>query len=441
MLLIGDLALFAVALWLTLYLRYFQEPSRELFMLHIVPFSGLFVLWIFVFFLAGLYDNHTPIFRRRLTPTILWTQAINVALAGLFFFFVPIFGIAPKTNLLLYLLVSSPLIFIWRIGIFPRLRSARRAKGVLIASGPDAKSLAEEVERDPRYAFLFTSVIDTRDVPPHEVIQRACRVAEDPSVSFVAVDFSDAAASAAMPIIYDAAFHKKHFALLDVAELYQEIFDRVPLSLMRYAWVLERLGSSRSYDWLKRGIDITGGILIGIPALMLFPFIMLAIKMDDGGPVFIEQERVGRFQKPIRMKKFRSMSGNDSGNYGASGTTNLTVTRVGKWLRILRLDELPQLWSIVRGDLSLVGPRPELPALAAQYSARIPYYNARYLVAPGLTGWAQIRHDRHPHHGAAIEETKEKLSYDLFYLRRRSLLMDLYILFQTARIVFTAKGS
>ena len=175
-LLIGDLALFAVALWLTLYVRYFQEPSRELFMLHIVPFSGLFVLWIFVFFLAGLYDNHTPIFRRRLTPTILWTQAINVALAGLFFFLVPIFGIAPKTNLLLYLLVSSPLIFIWRIGIFPRLRSARRAKGVLIASGPDAKSLAEEVERDPRYAFLFTSVIDTRDVPPHEVIQRACRV-------------------------------------------------------------------------------------------------------------------------------------------------------------------------------------------------------------------------------------------------------------------------
>ena len=441
MLLLGDVALFTLALWLTLYLRYFQEPSRELFMLHLVPFSGLFVLWIFTFFLAGLYDNHTPIFRRRLTPTILWTQAINVAIAAVFFFFVPNFGIAPKTNLLLYLLVSSPLIFIWRIGIFPWLRTTRRVKGVLIASGPDTKALAEEVKKDTRYPFVFSTVMDTKDMPLHEVIQRSCRVAEDPEVSFVAVDFSDPAASAAMPIIYDAAFHKKHFALLDVAELYQEVFDRVPLSLMRYAWVLERMGSSRSYDWLKRGVDIVGGVLIGTPALLLFPFIMLAIKMDDGGPVFIEQERVGRFQKPIRMRKFRSMSGNDSGQYGASGASKLHVTRVGKWLRILRLDELPQLWSIVKGDLSLVGPRPELPALAAQYSARIPYYNARHLVAPGLTGWAQIRHDRHPHHGAAIEETKEKLSYDLFYLRRRSLFFDLYILFQTARIVLTAKGS
>lgn len=440
-LLIGDIALFALALWLTLYLRYLGEPSRELFMLHLVPFSALFVLWIFVFFLAGLYDNHTPIFRRRLIPTIVWTQAINVGLAAVFFFFVPSFGIAPKTNLLLYLLVSSPLIFIWRVGVFPYLQTSRKIKGVLIASGPDAKELAAEVDRDHRYSFSFSSVIDTKDVPLHEVIQRACRVAEDKDIHFVAVDFSDPAASAAMPIIYDAAFQKKHFALLDVAELYQEIFDRVPLSLMRYAWVLERLGSSRSYDWLKRGIDIVGAAMLGVPALIVAPFVMLAIKMDDGGPVFIEQERVGRFQKPIRMRKFRSMSGNDSGNYGVSGASTLKVTRVGRWLRILRLDELPQLWSIIVGDLSLVGPRPELPPLAAQYSARIPYYNARYLVAPGLTGWAQIRHDRHPHHGAAIEETKEKLSYDLYYLRRRSLLLDLYILFQTARIVLTAKGS
>ena len=135
------------------------------------------------------------------------------------------------------------------------------------------------------------------------------------------------------------------------------------------------------------------------------------------------------------------MSGNDQGVYGASGVSKLTVTRVGRWLRMLRIDELPQLWAVLTGSLSLVGPRPELPALASQYSARIPYYSARYLVAPGLTGWAQIKHDRDPHHSSDFEETRTKLSYDLYYMRHRSLLLDLFVLLQTFRIVFTARGS
>ena len=129
------------------------------------------------------------------------------------------------------------------------------------------------------------------------------------------------------------------------------------------------------------------------------------------------------------------------GDYGANGKTSLTVTKVGKWLRNLRIDELPQLWNVLKGDLSLVGPRPELPALAGGYSARIPYYNARHLINPGLTGWAQLHHDRDPHHGADIAETKNKLSYDLYYLKHRSLLLDLYIILQTIRIVLTARGS
>jgi lipopolysaccharide/colanic/teichoic acid biosynthesis glycosyltransferase len=228
---------------------------------------------------------------------------------------------------------------------------------------------------------------------------------------------------------------------MDVVDLYQEVFDRVPLSLTRYAWVLDQIGASRTYDALKRAIDILGALLLGTFSLIAYPFVMIAIKLDDGGPAFIVQERVGRFQRPIRVPKFRTMTGNDSGEYGDNGRSKLVVTRVGKWLRLLRVDELPQLWSVLRGDLSLVGPRPELPALAAQYSARIPYYNARYLVAPGLTGWAQVKHDRHPHHGAAMEETKEKLSYDLFYLQHRSFLLDLLILFQTVRIIVTARGS
>jgi len=440
-LLAGDLIVFAISLWATLAVRYLEIPSMDLFWLHLTPFSLLFAAWVVVFFLAGLYGRHTRLFRSRLAATILYTQIINMVIAALFFFSMPAFGLAPKTILLLYLIVSFALIFIWRIALYPHVRSRRRLRGVLIASGPDAHALALEVASDARYPFSFEYVIDTEHTPSHQVIQQACRVAEEDDVTFLVVDLSDKAVSAALPIIYDAAFHKHRFALLDATTLYQEVFEREPLSLINYEWVLANVSASRVYDILKRAIDILCATLGALVSLIFYPFIMLAIKLDDGGDIFIVQERVGRFQKPIRIFKFRSMSGNDEGDYGASGKTKLTVTRVGYWLRILRLDELPQLWNVLRGDLSLVGPRPELPALAAQYSARIPYYNARYLVAPGLTGWAQVRHDRDPHHGADIAETKMKLSYDLYYLAHRSLLLDIFIMLQTVRIFVTARGS
>ncbi len=440
-LLLGDVVIFALSLWLALALRYLALPSARLIGLHIVPFSFLFIAWIGVFFLAGLYGRYTRIFRSRLLSTILYTQVINVLLAALFFFFLPMFEIAPKTVLLIYLIVSSTLITLWRVTVYPRLRGSRKLRGVLIASGPDAKALAEEVGSDARYPFAFEYVVDTAQTPSHEVIQHACRVAEEDDIAFLVVDVSDAAIQTALPILYDAAFHKQRFVMVNLMDLYQEVFDRVPLSLVRYEWVLENSRISPSYDIMKRGIDIIAAGIGGALSLLLYPFIIIAMKMDDGGEIFITQERVGRFQKPIHVLKFRSMTGNDSGQYGKDGKSKLMVTRVGRILRVLRLDEIPQLWNVLRGELSIVGPRPEFPSLAEHYNARIPYYNARYLVTPGLTGWAQVLHDRHPHHGTDVSATKEKLSYDLYYFLRRSLLLDLYIIFQTVRIVLTARGT
>jgi lipopolysaccharide/colanic/teichoic acid biosynthesis glycosyltransferase len=441
LLLVGDIVVLTVSLWLTLALRYLAVPSRELFTLHLVPFTFLFAAWIVVFFVAGLYGRHTRLFRSRLPVTILYTQAINMVIAAVFFFALPVFGLAPKTILLLYLIVSFVLIFIWRVLMYTHMPRTKKLRGVLIASGADAHALAEEVKHDPNAAFTFDYMVDTSTAPSHEVIQRTVRVAGEEDVTFLVVDLSDGAVSAALPIIYDAAFHKQRFALIDAAELYEEMFDRVPLTLVKYEWVLRSAASSRIYDVLKRVLDVVGASILGVISLIAYPFVALLIKVDDGGDIFITQERVGKFQRPVKIVKFRSMSGNDSGVYGEGGKTKLEITRVGKWLRLLRIDELPQLWNVIKGDLSLVGPRPELPALAAQYSARIPYYNARYLVTPGLMGWAQLRHDRHPHHGADITATKEKLSYDLFYLKHRSLLLDLYVILQTIRIVLTAKGS
>lgn len=443
-LLLGDVGVFGLALWATLALRYLEFPSLDLFLKHLVPFSILFFVWVVVFFLAGLYGKHTRLFRSSLPATILYTQIVNMLLAALFFFLIPAFGLAPKTILVLYLLVSFGLIYVWRVPIFSRLPSlvrGRRLKGVLVASGPDAQMLAQEVASDNRYPFVFEHVIDTSKSASHEVIREALRLAAANDMAFLVMDFSDRAFDAARPIIYDAAFHKERFAIIDVVELYQEVFDRVPLSLTSYEWVLASVNSSRLYGVLKRAVDIVGAIVLGIISLLFYPFVALAIRSEDKGAVFIDQERVGRYQKPIRVVKFRSMTGNDRGEYGTGGKTKLSVTRVGNFLRRSRIDELPQLWSVLRGDISLVGPRPEFPALSREYSAKIPYYNARYLITPGLTGWAQIKHDMHPHHGTDVQETKTKLSYDLYYLKHRSLFLDIFIILQTIRIMLTARGS
>lgn len=439
-LLLGDVAVFFISVWITLFVRYLTPPATDLLRTFFAPFTLLFVVWIIIFFLAGLYSRHTLLFRTRLFSTVLYTQVFNMILAALFFFVIPAFGIAPKTILFLYLLISSGLIVLWRAYLYPRLPTGPKLKGILVAAGPDAEKLAAEVARDRRYSFTLERV-DTSRASKAEVIREALRALESEEVAFLVVDFSDKAIEAAFPIMYDTAFQKNRFALVDAVELYQEMFECVPLSLLQYEWVLENLSSSRVYDSLKRLIDVSAGIVMGVVSLIVYPFVAVAIKLDDGGPLFIKQVRIGRFQQPIHILKFRTMSGNDQGRYGESGTSQLKVTRVGKWLRSLRIDELPQLWAVLRGDLSLVGPRPELPALASQYSARIPYYSARHLVAPGLSGWAQIRHDRDPHHAADLEETRAKLSYDLYYLRHRSLLLDVYILLQTIRIVFTARGS
>ena len=188
-----------------------------------------------------------------------------------------------------------------------------------------------------------------------------------------------------------------------------------------------------------RLMDIIIATPLFIFSLVLYPFVYLAIKLEDGGSVFITQERVGEKDRLFKMYKFRSMTGNDSGNY-KRGSTELRVTKVGAFLRKSRIDELPQLLTVIMGEQSLVGPRPELPALVEEYRKEIPYYDIRHSIKPGMSGWAQIYHENHPHHGTAVELTRGKLSYDLYYIKNRSFILDLKIALKTIRTLLSRVG-
>jgi len=216
----------------------------------------------------------------------------------------------------------------------------------------------------------------------------------------------------------------------------------VPLSVLNERWIADNVSrtSNRLYDMVKRVMDVGIASVAGIVSLIVYPFVLVALKMQDGGSLFVRLDRVGKNNQIFSLVKFRSMSGNDNADYGKSGTTKLVVTPVGKVLRTSRLDEIVQFWNVVKGDMSLIGPRPEAPALVALYEKNIPYYGARHLIRPGLSGWAQLYHDNHPHHGTEVELTREKLSYDLYYLKHRSLTLDATIILKTIKKLLTRSG-
>ncbi len=434
---IGDMALFVLAIWLTLFLRYGAVPSHELFLLHFWPFSFLIIAWILIFLIVGLYEKHTLFLKGKLPTIILNAQIANSALAVFFFYFVDL-GITPKRNLFIYLFVSVALILFWRLYLYPLLGLRKKQNAILIGSGEEMKELRDEVNHNSRYSLRFVSSIDLADVDALDFNEDVLKPIYNDDISIIAIDLQSGKIEPFLSHLYNLIFSKVRF--VEMHKIYEDIFDRIPLSLVKYSWFLENISLSPkiTYDFLKRVMDILLSLSLGFLSLLLYPFIFLAIKLEDGGPIFIVQDRVGKNNHVVRMYKFRSMETNDNGNY-ENGTQN-QVTRVGEFLRKTRIDELPQLWNVMRGDISLIGPRPELPSLVKLYEEQVPYYNVRHLIKPGLSGWAQIHHDNHPHHGVNVHETKVKLSYDLYYIKNRSFILDLKIALRTIKTLFSRSG-
>jgi lipopolysaccharide/colanic/teichoic acid biosynthesis glycosyltransferase len=432
LLFLGDILFFIIALWVTLALRYFEAPSEAVFLGHLIPFTFLFAVWVIVFFIAGLYDKHTVIFKRKLPSVILNAQIINVILAAVFFFFIPYFGITPKTNLFIYLFISFIFIVAWRLYLFPLLGNRKKQNALLVASGAEMLELKEEVNNNARYNFYFFSSLDLNTVDEKGLEKYLSEHIKVNNISIIVADTGSKKVSSVIPLLYNLTFIQSRFRFLDFQKMYENIFDRVPLSLVKYNWFLNNVSwfPNITHDFVKRFVDIIFSIILGIPSLLVYPFVIVAVKFGDKGPIFFIQERVGRDNGPIYIFKFRSMSIYEKEK----------VTRVGNLLRRTRIDELPQLWNVFKGDLSLIGPRPEIPHLAELYEKEIPYYNIRHFIKPGLSGWAQIHHSKPPKFGAQYDETREKLSYDIYYIKNRSLLLDLYIGLKTIKTLFSRTG-
>jgi lipopolysaccharide/colanic/teichoic acid biosynthesis glycosyltransferase len=400
LLLLGDVAVFVASLWLTLWLRYGGNPSAELVTTH-VSFLYLFAFWILIFYMAGLYSKRVVLFPSRLPDILLRTQFLNIILAALFFFFAPNVGIAPKTVLVLYLVISLLLVYLWRLIVYPYITHPRtRLPITLIGSGSEVDKLLEEVNNNSRYPFVFAEVVASDTQSDVEEGQR--------------------------------------YATVTLEEMYEEVFDRIPLSLLEEKWFLANVSTNTPifFSAVKRSIDIVGGSVMGLLTLIILPFVYVFMRFEGPGPIFISQERLGKGRKHMRVWKFRSMKFSDSGMWPGEGKNK--VTKIGNFLRMTSLDEFPQFLNIFKGEMSLVGPRNDLVPLGNRLAEAIPYYNVRYVVKPGLTGWAQInqQYEQNNISPQSIEETKTRLSYDFYYLKNRSLGLDIMIALLTVKRMF-----
>jgi len=438
LLFLGDVFFFVLALWLTLLIRFQEIPDVDIFIDHLVPFSLIFVLWFVVFFISGLYEKHTLILKSRIPTMIFNSQLVNSGIAAAFFYLIPAFGIAPKTNLVVYILISFGLLLFWRIrGIAIISTHHNRENAILIGSGEEADELKEEVNNNSRYGIHFVSSIDPKNFEGADLQKElSSRILED-NIKIIAADFKNQRIEPIVSNLYDLIFDRVRF--VDMYKIYEDIFDRIPMSLLRYNWFIENISgtTNKTNDFFKRVIDIVVSIIVGILSLVLYPFIIVAIWLDDRRQIFFTQDRVGKNNKVFKAYKFRSMEvHSDPGGIAKDPR----VTRVGEFLRKTRLDELPQIWNVLKGDVSLIGPRPEIPNLVEVYEKEIPYYNSRHLIKPGLSGWAQLYQRTPPKWAAVLDATKLKLSYDLYYLKNRSLMLDLKIILKTIKTVLSRSG-
>ncbi len=439
-LLIGDMAIAGLSLFVALTIRFLAVPPEDRFVVHVDLFLPVFILSIIFYYSFDFYEF--SLFQSKLRQ---FSKIINLnLLAGLiglgyFYIIAPATGLTPKTVLVLYTVLTILFSSIWRLWIVQKsFPASARSRTLLIAQAEEYSELREMVNGHSFYPYYITDHLDLEleSLEGLDTLSQLKTILEQNNIEQVIVDIRDERTVELLPYLYNLAAQRK-IHVFDAALVYQDVLKKMPMRGIGHFWFFESVHLNiQAYEAAKRFIDT----LIALPVLLVYlpllPFIYIAIKLDDGGPLLSIQKRYGRGGKILSLYKIRTMNFTDEGAWVKHNVEN-KVTRVGQFFRKTRLDEFPQLWNVIKGDISLVGPRPDILALGGQLSAQIPFYMMRYTVVPGLSGWAQINQVYPPN---SLEETKERLQYDLYYIKNRSLVLDFIVMVKTFRVLVQRTG-
>lgn len=418
---LGDIFLLYLALFLTICLRWLGKGVLSLFVLHLLPFSIIYLFWLVSFYAAGLYDISGVREKISFYSRLSIATTVNLIIGISFFYIFPFFKIAPKITLLLDSFLFSILFLFWRTYLYKLLLSHTLEGIVIIGKGELAERLREKIREKKYLGYKLIEVKAEKDLG--EELEKG---------TIKTIIFQEEEKDILFSKIISSWQGKARF--LNLLNAYELIERKIPLKLISESWLLENISAPKdSYEKLKRLMDIILAFAILSLTLPLWPIFALCIKAEDGGPVFYFQERVGKRKKVFTLYKFRSMKvGAEKKKPIWAKKKDKRITRVGKILRRLHLDELPQMINVLKGDISLVGPRPERPEFVAKLEKEIPYYNFRHFIKPGFTGWAQIKF----RYSRSVIDSEEKFEYDLYYTKNRSLFLDIGILLKTFQLFF-----
>jgi exopolysaccharide biosynthesis polyprenyl glycosylphosphotransferase len=451
-LLIGDLFVSSFSLLIALYfwamrdawLKFSWEflKSRPPFWFYLLP-----LMWIVL--LIELYDSRRASRRGDTLKGIMIAAVISLVIY-MIIYFTSTPNSLPRRGVAVFLICTTLFTTIWRliyIRIFTAPRFLRRM--LIVGAGRAGSTLAGIIRSIKPRPFDVVGMIDDDPEKRGLVIEgfpvlgygtELLSVIEKESITDLIFAISHEMNPAMFRSLVNA--EEQGVEITTMPRVYEELTGRVPVFLLQSDWLLrsfvDQYHANGFYEAVKRVIDIIGG-LVGLSLLaILFPLVALLILIDSGIPLIFKQTRLGRSGFEYEIRKFRTMhkDAEADGQARMAQENDERVTRLGKFLRKSHIDELPQFINVIKGEMSLIGPRAERPEFVDKLQEKIPFYRARLFVKPGLTGWAQVNQ----RYAATVEESGVKLEYDLYYIKNRNLLLDLLILVRTVGAVFSLKG-
>ncbi len=443
LLLICDIAAMLASFIIAILVGHKFPFSFSLVFHYRLGFATLVACSVILFFILDAYTLHKIPFQFQYqVVTIGFSLLLSSIVATFIFFFFR--DAVPRAVFILFYLFSFSLIVPFRYIITKNIRSPALWRVLIVG---DCKPSTEVAQLITSRSYLRSEVMGyisdgpgthAQDEMPHVgSIQDLVSIAQKKDVDQIIV----ATASIdddLMKLLLECM--KIRVKVSNFRNVIEEITGKVPIYYLTDNWfILELSPTTKRYFWYaKRSFDIAFAGAALCLTLPLLPLVALLIKLDSRGPVFYSQYRIGRWNKPFLVWKLRTMIADaDKSNVHWTNNNDNRITRVGKLVRKMRIDEVPQLINVLKGDMSLIGPRPEAVSLVEKYVKEIPYYSERHIVSPGITGWAQINY----RYGNSIDDARQKLMYDFFYIKNRCMTLDIMIFLRTIRTILTGKGA
>lgn len=440
----GDVLILYFSLFATLFVRYPNHLTSQLWHKHLYPFTIIFTLWIIVFYFVGLYELDFAKKQLVFLGHLIQAFLINIALSIGFFYLVP--SITPKRNLLFVVLFSFILFYLWR-RVFSLIAQSKalKEKIAFVGISQEVAEIIAKCTSNPHLSYDIVFVLASKNhnqflerIPPqikvYQGLAKLNQLLKKTSVDKIIV----AMQPETNPVLAKELYHSSsNIKFIYFPNFYEDIIKKVPLEMINRLWLQVSSDEKKTLtNFSKRVLDNFLAVIGGILLVIIFPFLFLGYILTDGLPIFFIQNRIGKGGKKFKIFKLRTMVKNARKQKTLWTEKNDTrVTPLGKFLRKFYIDELPQFVNILKGEMSVVGPRPERPELVKILEKEITFYPLRHLVKPGVTGWAQIN----SFYARSVEDSIEKTKYDLYYVKNYSLLFDISILLQTIKMVFSQR--